>query len=374
MYTQGVWDIKDRYSVTAGVRYSNDDLDGEENLARYSEDHSVLASVQPAAITLGQYNVIRGALDPVTLAPTGGPPVYTTGVPFSSSMFRRLSRSDDQLTYHLRLDYAVKKHHSIYGSVSTGHRPGGFNLGFFNETDEYGPEEQITVELGWRGRFRDDTLEITALTFYSQYNDIQTVASEVTASGETREAVLRAPKAWMLGWESEAVSRPTERITLGYSMSFAQGEFSESEFLLNDADPRAPPSLFTPQERRQNIDSHTMPLAPTHQGWLFISYRWPLARAGTLDVLGMGGWVDDVYFSPFQAPEDRAAGYSRIRVRLTWTSPNENWVVTGFASNFRNRQGISQLSRYGETAGFRRTAQLTEPRTWGLEATYRWAK
>ena len=372
VYTQAVWHIEDKYSLTAGVRYSNDDLEGEENLARYSEDHAVLASAQPAPLTLAQYNVIRGALDPVTLSSTGGPPVYTTGVPFSSSMFRALSRSDDELTYRLRLDYAIFDNHAIYGGVSTGHRPGGYNLGFFSQTAEYGPEDQITLELGWRGRFRDDTLELTALTFYSQYNDVQTVASEVTSSGDTREAVLEAPKAWMLGFESEAVSRPTDRITLGYSLGFSHGEFSESVWMINDADPRVPPSLFTPQDRSQNIDGHTMPLTPRHQGWLFISYRWPLVRAGTLDILGMGGWVDDVHHSPFQAAEDRAAGYSRIRVRLTWTSPNESWVITGFASNFRDRQGISQLSRYGETEGFRRTGQLTEPRTWGLEATYRW--
>ena len=36
-YTQAVWDINDKFTLTAGIRYAYDEITAEENLFRYTE-------------------------------------------------------------------------------------------------------------------------------------------------------------------------------------------------------------------------------------------------------------------------------------------------------------------------------------------------
>lgn len=57
-------------------------------------------------------------------------------------------------------------------------------------------------------------------------------------------------------------------------------------------------------------------------------------------------------------------------LRGTWTSATGRGVVAGFVHNAFDKIGIRQILRHGATDGFRRTAQVTEPRLVGLEVSF----
>jgi hypothetical protein len=67
---------------------------------------------------------------------------------------------------------------------------------------------------------------------------------------------------------------------------------------------------------------------------------------------------------------DLAPKFDRLDLRATWTSPTTAWVVSGFVNNVFDELGITQILREGEEEGFRRAAQVTEPRLYGIEVTY----
>ena len=69
--------------------------------------------------------------------------------------------------------------------------------------------------------------------------------------------------------------------------------------------------------------------------------------------------------------KDSTPGYDRLDLRATWKSDDEAWVVAGYINNVMDKIGIRQLEAHGESQGFRRTGQLTEPRMAGIEVSYK---
>ena len=89
-YTQGVFNISDKWDVTFGVRWAEDNLDGEENLFRYSENIAPLPG-----IALLNFNILNGSIlgtpgDPTDLATT--PPVARSGCQWPTPVFTDGSR------------------------------------------------------------------------------------------------------------------------------------------------------------------------------------------------------------------------------------------------------------------------------------------
>ncbi len=157
-YTQAVWDINEDFTLTAGIRYASDEVIAEENLWRYREsDLAPFGLAFGGAPTLAGLNIARGALDPVTLEPTGATHLNLVGVPGSLSVFRHFTRKDTKVTWRVNLDWAMTDNILWYANVTTGYRGGGYNLVFFSQTGTYGPEELIAYEIGYKGQHLDNT-------------------------------------------------------------------------------------------------------------------------------------------------------------------------------------------------------------------------
>jgi iron complex outermembrane receptor protein len=103
----------------------------------------------------------------------------------------------------------------------------------------------------------------------------------------------------------------------------------------------------------------------------YVQYAYPLRDYGTLTFLTDYSWIDKVNFSPFTLHTDEAPAYSRVDLRLTWLSAQQNWTVAAFADNVFDDIGIRQIVANGEGANFRRDGALTDPRHYGLEVIYR---
>jgi len=180
-YTQAVWDINEDFTLTAGIRYASDEVIAEENLWRYREnDLAPFGLSNGGQPNLAGLNIARGALDPVTLEPTGATHLNLVGVPGSLSVFRHFTRKDTKVTWRVNLDWAMTDNILWYGNVTTGYRGGGYNLVFFSQTGTYGPEELIAYEIGYKGQHLDNTLQVNASEFIYDYSQIHTFGSEAS--------------------------------------------------------------------------------------------------------------------------------------------------------------------------------------------------
>jgi outer membrane receptor protein involved in Fe transport len=395
-YTQGVWDINEKFTLTFGLRYAEDEVEGEELLGRYSESMSVLAAFGQSNVALA--NILRGAVDgsafladgatpnPNFLQLTGAVEPWLDGTPIVFGAFRELKRKDDDITGRLNLDYNWTDDVMIYGNVTTGYRAGGFNLAFFSDTPQYEPEQLAAYELGLKALYFDSTLQVNASVYIYDYESIHTFTEEACDPGDnlataqsacavvdSTSSVQAAPGAEVKGAEVEIMWLTTDQLTLGGNASYTQAVFTESFFVVDGADPSIPGAIYgiaNEKDRARDVNGRRLPNIPEYKVSLYGNYEIPLAENGRVNLLANFSWIDEVYFGSFEQELDKAPDYSRIDLRATWTSPSDSWIVSGFVNNVTDDLGIRFIERHAQEDGFRRTAQVTEPRVVGLEVSY----
>tara|TARA_R110002072_G_scaffold46082_11_gene128008 strand:- start:11050 stop:13857 length:2808 start_codon:yes stop_codon:yes gene_type:complete len=388
IYTQGVWDITERVTLTFGLRYAEDDIEGEERLAQYAESTAVLDGLAAAGLPLSilQTNVIRGAVDPATLGLTGAIQPWLGGVPIVFGAYRDVERVDNKTTWRLNVDYNITDDMLIYANVTTGYRSGGFNLAFFSQTPQYEPEELIAYELGLKGQYFDGTVQANTSVYLYDYESIHTATEEACpatptaqsiqsacAVSESTTSVQAAPGAEIYGFEAEVLWLATDRLTAGGNASYTHTEFTESFIVVDGSDPTIPGQIYDATnefQRARDVKGQRLPQVPESKLSLFADYEIPLSNNGRVNILGSYSYISEVYFSSFESELDRAPAYDRIDLRATWTSPSEQFQVTGFVNNVTDEIGIRQILQHGVADGYRRTAQVTEPRLYGLEVSY----
>ena len=383
VYTQGVWDVSERVSLTAGVRYAYDDILGNEDYVQYTETMGVLNAL---GIPLGLANILRGAINPLTLEPTGLVEPWLGGTPITFGAHRHLSRRDEKTTFRFNVDYNLDERSLVYANVTTGYRSGGFNLTFFSQTPTYEPEELTAYEVGYKAQFMDQTLQFNGSAYIYDYAAIHTRTEEacppsvgldsissVCAVGvASTTSVEAAPGAEVRGLEGDLLWLATEELTLGGNLSLTFSEYTESFVIIDGADPTVPQVLYdlaSNSDRAVDIKGNQLLQVPQTKANVFASYRFALGT-GAFELLGSWSYISDVYFAAYESELDKAPAYDRLDLRGTWTSATGRWVVAGFVHNAFDKIGIRQILRHGASDGFRRTAQVTEPRLVGLEVSF----
>ncbi len=382
-YTQGVWDINDEFTLTLGLRYAEDDFRGQENLVIPTIIDAFTQATQgifsSAALGIGDstldgwanFNILRGAIDAETLQPTGVVDPWVDGFASYVSVHRNMERVDEKTTLRINLDWTPNDRDLWYFSATSGYRSGGFNLVFFSATHTYDPEELIAYEIGYKGQFLNDTLQVFASTYLYDYENIHTFGSEVSpATGGTTTSVLEAPGAEIYGFEAEILWLATDSITVGGNVSFTPSEYTETLLIQDAADPRFPDDLIPNQDTNLDIKGNRVLQVPDYKGSAFVTWDKPMGDRGDFSLTFSASWISEVYFSQFETDLDRAPAYERYDLRGTWMSPNKNWIVTGFVHNLLDEVGIRQIEPHGSTDGYRRTGQVTEPQLYGLEVTW----
>jgi outer membrane receptor protein involved in Fe transport len=380
-YSQGVWQINEQFALTVGLRYASDKLLAEENLYRYSETggdgfvalygglfglNAVNGGFQTSPAFVSEANPLGIVFDQYG-QPTPTRKAVNGGVPFALSIYRPFERKDTKTTFRVNLDYDINDNVMMYGSVTSGHRAGGYNLVFFSNTPTYDPEKLIAYELGYKTQWLDNSLQLNGSFYFYDYENIHTVATEVSEFFGTSTSTLAAPGAEIKGIEAELTWLVTDRWTVGGSFSYTPNEYTEDLVMLDPARFEAPPSLFGAVQSASNIKGNQLLQVPESKGNAWASYVMPLQSGASLTISSAYSWIDDVYYSPFQNEAEMADAFGRLDLRASWTSSDGRMMLTGFVNNVTDEIGVLQVLRHGEAEMFRQSAGTTLPRLFGLE-------
>ena len=368
-YTQGVYSFNEQFALTLGVRWSRDQLDAEENLFDYSESSRAISGDLPADF-LTQMNIAIGAL-----APDGTVLDYnqlrTDGVPVSESLWRQMHRKDDAVTWRLNLDWTPDDKDLIYVSATSGTRSGGFALVYFSYDARSRPEDLTAYEVGYKGELLDGTMQIHSAIYYYDYKHVQVFAANVNALGDYSQGAFSVPTGEVYGFESDITWLPTQRLTLGATLSALHSEYTNNFYVIDVNNAQRPQSLFDPANTPFNLKGNPMLAVPERNVAAYVEYAYPLGALGTLTFLADYSWIDKVSFSAFTLRTDEAPAYSRTDLRATWLSAQQNWTVAAYVDNVFDDIGIRQIESNAEGANFRRDGTLTDPRAYGIEVTYK---
>ena len=383
-YSQGVWDFAEDFTLTVGIRYAFDEVIAEENLFRYTESNALFGFMPEGSGSgnpLYEINLANGGFemdeDGEVVNDAFGQPIPTDtvvngGHPIAVSVYRPFERKDEKVTGRINLDWDISDEIMMYFSATSGYRSGGYNLVFFSNTADYDPEELTAYEIGYKTQFLDNTLQINGSFYLYDYEQIHTVATEVTSLGGTSTSVLPAPGAEVMGIEAEVLWLATDSLTLGGNFSYTPNEYTKDLEILDPASVETPTSLYPDREtNRKNINGNQLLQVPELKYTAYGTYAIPLDAGANLDLSAVYSWTDEVYYSPFENQTEKAESYGRLDIRATWTNAEQNLEVAAFCNNVMDDVAVLQVLRHGEGENFRQTGGTTVPRLFGVELTYK---
>ena len=461
-YTQGDLRLTETVSVTLGVRYSKDWRDAKEQRGGYSEIEvfnkpwlpwaistacslnpdrcpvDPLAFFAPGVTPLAALNVAMGAAtftgDPdYPIAPVCDLEAYACdrplrlrGVPISWGQ-RTLGtyKQDGDVTWRVNFNWEPTPDMLVYLGATAGYRAGGFNLGnpdgraeFDTDGDgvndtraiaQYGDENLIAYELGYKGTHLDGTLQLNVAVYYYDYENYQTNVSTwesesgafalpnitLPGGGSLAAPAGRGPvdttknidQAHNQGFEIDATYLATDNFTIGGNYSYTESVFDTAFTFFNENDPRYPREILggdvnqdpctLPAEVRAlyclEIDGEDLTGIPKHKATLWAAYTWNRPN-GSWTWYNSVAYTGDYATTPFHRPWDLVPDRERWDMRLTYREATGRWSASAFVDNVLDKTYIRHSDmenrRTGYGANWPQRIVSLYPRYWGVEFEY----
>ena len=307
-FLQGTLNFSDRFRLTAGVRYNDDDYDG------FSA--SYFAEPSPRA--------------------------------FGSST----------TTGKVAVEFDVAPENLLYASWSRGYKPGGINAGAEDAMEtpsEYEPEIVDAFELGSKNRFLGNTVSLNAAAFYYQYEDMQFIQEDpIPFAG----GIGNIPSANIWGLEMEGGWMLFDyRLRLGMNATLMDGEYPD-EFEALDrrladaagdqaiADGTAPfewsPEWFEARgSAATQLKGKTPPNLPELAGGVNATWYQDLADHGTLTSRVEYQYRGEYEARVFNTPVvDDVDSYWQMNLFLEYKPSMKPWRVWLTVTNLTDEDGV----------------------------------
>jgi iron complex outermembrane recepter protein len=135
--------------------------------------------------------------------------------------------SFDDIQPKFSLSYQANDSQIFYGTVSRGFRSGGFNVPISTFPVVYDKETLWSYEIGHKGRYLDNRLQINLAAFYEDITDKATFSFDSRTVSQTTFSI---PKSEVYGLEADATFAVSDSLTLGVAAGWMDSEIKEMQF------------------------------------------------------------------------------------------------------------------------------------------------
>lgn len=308
VYGDFTYDLSDQWALTVG--------------GRFTQDETTADVLRELWLGLGS-----GSFDASN----------TTSAFFvTQTNFQGLTRSDEEFTPRVSLSYKPTENLNLYATYAQGFKAGGFDPRARADLDPlglseqgFGPESVDSFEIGAKGSFFDNTLNLNAAVFFAEYSDQQiTVQSGADSDNDGINdtfvsSVFNAGESEYTGFELEGTWFINDVFTLSGNLGIIDAEITE----IISADINIADQFVT-----QNT--------PELQGQIALNYSNDLGANGEISVTGALSYRDEynlfnVENSGFAAgtnllfpnggPALDPESYTLADLSIVWTSPSEKY-------------------------------------------------
>lgn len=314
VYGQLDWHVSDQWTLTYGVRWSDDEKD-----------------------------ITQDAID---LLGTGFP----TGVPLILPEFPApVSASDSwsEVTHKVSVSFKPNDDVMLYATYAEGFKSGAFqsqaNLPEV-AAQSVEPETVENIELGFKSAWWDNRIQFNASYFDMKYNDLQ-----VFQLNSSLLLVLSNAQAESKGFDVEFNILATDNLMI--SSSYNNNDAKYTDFI--DAN-------------GNDVSGNDLVFAPRGAFSLDANYSVDLGGNGLLDLNVAYNWKDDYFTSVSNAEKTKQKAIGLLGASASWTSGDGSWIATLWGKNLTDELQIS--NRIVDPTAI--TSELyMPPRTYGLTVT-----
>lgn len=313
------WEYSDRLTVTAGLRYSDDERDWDGELVES---------------------------------------------PFGAPSFTAVADVDDsQVSWDLSASYKYNDETNIYGRIARGYRAPsiqGRNLLFSGEPTTADSETMVSVETGFKTKTWDNRARINGSVYYYEVSDQQ-----LTAVGGTGNftSLLNADESVGYGFELDAEAALSETWFATAGLSYNHTEIKQHDLAVDVCG--APCTVTDPlrEDGRALIDGNPLPQAPEWIANISLRYSKEVGD-GNFFVYTDWAYRSEVNFVLYEAAEFRGKGLTEggLRIGYEWFTDDVEYEIAIFGRNITDQQKLTGVIDFNNLTGF-----VNERQFWGVE-------
>jgi outer membrane receptor protein involved in Fe transport len=338
VFVEGTWYLNDQLSLTAGVRWSD-------------EEKELMDSQFLASDLTGGNTAEAGTLNPVVrniLFGVLGRDTYE---------FPLQKMAEDHVTPSLKINYEYSDTTRIYLSWAEGYKSGGFdasdNVKRVNYTtpdtsNRFTSEEATTTEIGVKFDLQDQNLRANIAAFSTEYLDMQ-VSAFVGASF----VVSNAGASTIEGFEGDFEWSPLDGLYVGGAFTYLDFTFDQfiggctaaQDIAYRAANnttvntPRGPQVIYGTCS--QDLQGQTGVNAPEMSSSLYAKYIMNTGNGFNV-VLGADVNKIDEYFTQNDLdPFNLSPSTTKVNIRVGVEADDEKWSLVIFGRNVTNEVGQS---------------------------------
>lgn len=337
VYFQSTYALDDHWSLTTGLRYTNDKTHGwtEETIYYF-----------PGSVLGGYFAPIRSATE-----------------------VRKPEENSEAPTWVIGVDYKPVDDVMLYGKYSRGYRQGSVNLASVAGWDTHGPEKVDTYEIGAKTVFGETfptTFNIAA--FYNDFQDQQIQFGYYQTSGVGSTSILNAGASTIQGVEIDGSIKLTDNLLLTASYAYLDTNVDELTVPTPDQYP-AGVMIFS---GTTTAEGEPLPYTPENQLVISANYWLPVDESlGDLSTT-----LSYVYVDEMQAVSKAASPYAVLpSYELFNLSINWQRIFTGpvdaslFVTNLFDEEYRTVVAGNWNSIGME-VGRVGKPRMYGMRVRY----
>lgn len=357
LYWDGSYDLTDRLTLTAGIRYSNDKKDfvrGVDGGGLCNE----FTEAQDSVVVDGVCRDVRSQnISRAGITPRQWDGRSTPLPPESFGVFVNASDSWRETTWRTVLDYKLTDDSMVYASYATGFLSGGFSETCATvELCAYNPETNDNLEVGYKADLFDAKLRLNAAAFLTKYDNLQraVVAVYTSADGSSQQetVTVNTGRSEVKGIDLEATWVPTDRWRITAAANWLDHDYKSGIL----------PDLRGDGQETSLLD-FDVPFSPKWKFMASAAYEFGLANGQRMTLLGSGNYQSTAETDVFNGANTQMESRTLIDVSATLHDRQDRWSLTAYVTNLTDETyRVAALP----VAGLWNFTNYGPPRSYGL--------
>ena len=331
VFGQGTYELSDKLTVTAGLRYTDDEkslIVGNQNVDGF-------------ALVIGAASVQD--YDPINV-------------------------SDDQVGYELSANYKLDDSTSLFARYANGFRAQSIqarDVAFEGAPSVAEAETINSVEFGFKSDLLDNSLRLNAAVFYYTVDDIQFSA---IGGGANNTALINADKGSAYGFEIDATYIVNDNLVLTAGYSYNKTEIEDNGLSVfpcganADFGPNCTVTDPMTNDNRALIDGNPFPQAPETIFNFTARYSVPMGDDGELFAYTDWAFQGKTNLFLYESVEFQTDNNFEAGLRLGYENFAHNYTVALFARNLTDEDNVKGAIDFNNFTGI-----INEPRVIGIE-------
>jgi iron complex outermembrane receptor protein len=330
VFGQGSYDVTDNLTLTAGVRYTDDEKDFR-------------------VLQFGQLWLDLEFL----------------GFQTPSADVVPINAQDDQTSWEVSANFAMTDESSLYGRVSSGFRAQtiqGRDVAFLETPTVAKPETIDSIEAGYKADLLNNRMRLNVGVFYYEVDDMQL---SIIGGGSNTNQVVNSDKGEASGFELDAEFLITDNLLVTFGTSYNDTELKDANLstaacgsgLCTPLDPVNPDNTA-----QVLVDGNPFPRAPKTTHNFSLRYSAPVGDDAELYFFTDWAFYGEINMPLYEAVEFQTDNQKEGGLRVGYRNNESGLEIAAFGRNITDEDNVLGFIDFSNNTGF-----VNEPRVWGIE-------